>query len=148
MSLLNTLRQHLAPRKTNHPVFGQLRYQRVGFWEGAAHFEPIQCAVEVIVNAGTEGPSDEHQMFFRDLEKRYKDLEPILAKKLSETAREKQTNVAPNEVSHAFQLAAIEIPRHGAPESGWSLSYTCAVDGWHYQVSMKGWTAESVVAEC
>jgi hypothetical protein len=52
------------------PVFGPLRFQAAGFWEGNVLFSPTQSTIEVIVNAGRDGPSDSQRAFLKDLEVR------------------------------------------------------------------------------
>jgi hypothetical protein len=128
------------------PVFGPLRFQAAGFWEGNVLFSPTQSTIEVIVNAGRDGPSESQRSFMKDLEVRYPSIWTTVVSALREAAERIQGKV--QYTVDAFHLAGIEVPEAGAPSRGWSLSYTCDADGWHYEVLMKDWSPREVVPEC
>jgi hypothetical protein len=65
MNVLQRLRRLVAPIRVAGPVFGPLRFQNAGFWEGWVAFAPTGQRVEVLIDGGRDGPTERQREFFR-----------------------------------------------------------------------------------
>jgi hypothetical protein len=145
MGLFDRLGKLFQGKWLDDPLFGRIRFQSSGFWEGHAHFRPAGKAVEVLIDGGEEGPTEKQREFFRDLEARY----PQLAERLGDVLLRELASWTEKEYSRAevwnlFTLAAISIPDPRAVPLEWELTYETSADGHSFDVAMRGFEPEGV----
>lgn len=107
------------------PVFGTLRFQSVGFWEGKLDFGGD--IVEFVVEAGAEGPED-HQR--RTAELLSRDYERLTGQAKSAV-----------ETVEASVLTVESISFEQEP-SVYEIVFTCRDDSYYYNVRVNGDKAE------
>lgn len=144
MGFLRWLRERLQPRTCTDPLFGVLRFQRVGFWEGRAPFAPVAREVEVLIDADEDGPSLEQRAFYRELERRYDTLTGPLGDLLHEAYTNWKEDFPRPRIWEEFRLVAIDVPGGDVATASWELSFDCRSDDHSFDVQMRGWTPEGV----
>lgn len=139
MGFLDSLKKVLRPLRIDDPFFGRLRYQRAGFWEGKKRLDPLGAEIEVTIDAGEEGPAEAHREFYRQLEARYAELEPRIAKVLFEELMRWEDEPPAGGMRDEFSLEGIDVPRADASTLEWELFYPSKTTGHFFCVRMNGW---------
>ncbi len=137
--MLAKLLARFRPLRTEDPVFGPLRFQRVGTWEGHVQFAPTQSAVEILLDGGLSGPTEAQRHFFSELSARYPSLTPILREAL--TRRFAAIPERSLEASaEAFTLVCIGLPEDPYSSSPSELSFEGSASHLHFTVALSGWS--------
>ena len=131
------------PIRVSDARFGSLRFLRdARFWEGRAHFHPIDGEVEVLIHGSAAGPTDKQRAFFEEAERRYPELWPAVRAKLLVEAKQVELNV------EEFALVCVDVPESPTSVTEWQLSYETRPPSWHFTVTMRDWQPHDVLAEC
>jgi hypothetical protein len=139
--MLSRLFARFRPLRLVDPVFGSLRFQRVGFWEGRVTFTPTQSEVEVLLDGGPLGPSEAQRHFFTELSSRFHATLPALVKAMRERLASYQ---GPRKAqTESFTLVCIGLPADPSESSSCELSFEDA-SGFHYTVPISGWAPGTV----
>ena len=141
--MLNELLDLIRPVFISDPVFGRLRFQRVGFWEGSIVFPPGGATVEVLLDGGVGGPIEEQRSFLRVLTEKYPSLWPKV-----EVALERSLVDWQPDGKQEYRLVAIDIPLTALSGQECHLGYEAAPSGLHLDVEIQGWTVGDVAVEC
>jgi hypothetical protein len=139
MGFLDSLKKALRPLRIDDPFFGSLRYQRAGFWEGKKRLEPLGAEIEVLIDAGDEGPSEAHREFYRQVEARYGEIEPRIEKTLFDELRRWDDGAPAAGIRDEFPLESMDVPRADASPLEWELVYPSKTTGHYFSVSMRDW---------
>jgi hypothetical protein len=132
------------PPELLHPVFGRIVYVDEGIWEmGKVFFAPIKKEVEVIINAGPEGPGQPHLQFLAELEQRWPSLlaawEPLLRAALVDWIE----NPESGDIWKRVEVESIEIFPGLKPAQQWDFMFWCQEAG-HWPIfTMLDWTPQS-----
>ena len=143
--MFDRLFKRRRPQLIEDPLFGQLSFVEAknlsaSFWEGRGRFNPTASDVAYFIEAGDAGPCESHRAVYRNIERRYGELLPLVAPLL---LREYATQVAGTNVSigqSRFSLDIVHVPEVESASMEWSLDYSC--DQWEdalFTVHMKGW---------
>jgi hypothetical protein len=127
------------------PLFGQLSFVEAknpsaSFWEGRGRFNPTGSDVAYLIKAGDAGPGESHRSVYRNIERRYGELLPLVTPMLH---REYAAQVPGSDVSLGqpkFSLDIVHIPEVESESMEWGLDFSC--DQWDdalFTVHMKGW---------
>jgi hypothetical protein len=133
------------PKQAEDHLFGTLIFVETknpsdSFGEGHGRFNPINAAVTYFIKAGDAGPCESHRAVYRDIERRYDELLPLVTPMLQ---REYAAQVAGSDVplcQPKFSLDIVHIPEVDSESMEWSLDFSC--DQWDdalFTVHMKGW---------
>jgi hypothetical protein len=141
--MLEWLRTALKGRRLVDSVFGEIRFQKVGFWEGWVDFQPTGEKVEVLIDASSDGPREEQQEFIVRLALRYADLLPSINLVLQDGFTRSRPSSAAGPTD-SFRLVCIDVPDNPGEAADWSLSYEGRPSGYHYDVQMTGWMPSGV----
>ena len=130
------------PLRIIDPVFGSLRFQRVGFWEGHVRFAPTQSEVEVLLDGGPSGPTEAQRHFFAELSSRFHVTLPTLVEVMRERLASHQG--PPRQAqTESFTLVCIGLPADPSASSSCELSFE-DTSGFHYTVPISGWAPGTV----
>ena len=141
--MLKELLDLIRPVFISDPVFGRLRFQRVGFWEGNVVFPPAGATVEVLLDGGVGGPIEEQRTFFRMLAEKYSSLWPEV-----EVAMEKSLVDWRPDGKQEYRLVAIDIRPSALSGQECHLGYEASPSGLHPDVEIQGWRVGDVAVEC
>ena len=146
MTLKSVVEKFLGVRRIVDPVFGELRYQKVGFWEGWIFFRPVNENVEILIDGNEEGPRESQRDLVSQIEKRYPDLvKEAIVRAQQEVKRGKW---AANVKAEEFKLEAIDLPKVEIEPNKFSLSYLHLPSGCHCKIDFEAWKATAVLVEC
>ncbi len=139
MGLFDIFRRTKQP-ETLHPVFGRIVYQGDDTWElGKAAFPPVGHEIEVIIQAGVDGPSEAHARYWHELIERWPELkkacEPILRRTLVDWIEAPERG----DIWSRVDVESLTIYA-GAPPDEWELMVWCEEAGHWPTFAMKGWT--------
>lgn len=139
MAFLDIFRRTCQP-ETQHPLFGRIVYQGDNTWElGKAAFPPVGHDVEVIIQAGAEGPSEAHVRFWRELIERWpalqKACEPILRQALAGWIDTPERG----DIWARVDVESLTVYPETPPDH-WELMFWCEEAGHWPTFVMRGWT--------
>ena len=142
MSLFDFFR-HTRPPERRHPVFGRIVYQDDNTWErGQAFFPPVGHDIEVLIDAGPDGPGDEHLRYWSELAARWPALtqacEPLLRKSLAGWI----TTPERGDLWSRLKLESLDV-FPGSPPDEWELAFWCEEASHWPTLTMAGWTPTS-----
>lgn len=141
--MLEKLFARFRPLRTVDPVFGSLRFQRVGFWEGRVTFAPTQSPVEVLLDGGPSGPTEAQRRFLAELNTRFVAVLPAIVEAMRGWLASYQAE-QPQFQSESFTLVCISLPEDPFSAPSWELSFEGTESGFHYTVPISGWSPGSV----
>ncbi|HSE82916.1 MAG TPA: hypothetical protein VLB01_00040 [Thermodesulfobacteriota bacterium] len=144
MSVLNRIKKALSPLTKEDPFFGNIRYQKVGFWEGKKYFAPEQKEYEITIDGGEDRPTESQRQFFRELELRYPGLKWEFSKDLSEQLRNWDENWDEKDLWSHFELESFGLPDIDAGQMEWELVYEHKESGHYFCIMMNGWSVEGI----
>jgi hypothetical protein len=140
--MLASLFARIRPLRIVDAVFGSLRFQRVGFWEGRVTFAPTQSEVEVLLDGNRSGPTEAQRLFFTELSARFRGILPTLVKTMREELASYQGPPRQGQ-AESFSLVCIGLPADVSASSSCELSFEDAA-GFHYTVPVRGWAPGAV----
>lgn len=127
------------------PTFGEIRYQKAGFWEGRVIFSPLNSSVEVLIDGNEAGPSPEQREFLSRLEKVYETANQEATEKLNEAAS--ASSWSHHIMSTDLKLETIDIPLSPEENGQWAFTYLHVPTDSHCQVHFEKWKVFSVEIE-
>jgi hypothetical protein len=133
------------PKRNEDPLFGKLTFVEAknpsdSFWEGRGRFNPIDSDVPYSIKAGDAGPCESHRAAYRDIERRYDELLPLVTPLLHReyAAQMEGSDVPVGQVR--FSLDIVHIPEVESESMKWDMGFSCDQgDDWLFTVHMKGW---------
>lgn len=133
MKLFNWFRK---PQLIQDPFFGKLRFASFSnidknYFEGRIHFEATGNEIQLIIEAGQEGPGAPQQQFYRQLESRYKLYVPQIIPLLEEELRHWKAQFRILDFLREFTLISATIPRNDQGVLKWNLSFSTIHDENH-----------------
>ena len=144
--MFNELLDLVRPVFLTDPVFGRLRFQRVGLWEGSVEFPPVGGTVEVLVDADRSGPSEDQRRLLRELIGMYPALWSPLKSSLNDAIAGWHSGAGVTE--QTYRLVAITIPVATLATEGCLLGFEAAPAGLHLSVAVRGSQVGEVLVEC
>src|SRR5262245_14004460 len=144
MGLIKKAAKVFAPIYKEDPLFGRLRFQKTGFWEGKKYFTPERREYEFTLDGGEDHPTESQRRFFGELETRYATLKPEIAKVLLEQLRNWQKRFTTKDVWNEFRLESFGIPDVEAGQQEWELVYEFKQDGHLFCVILNGWKIDGI----
>ena len=143
MGLFDIFKRRKAPELI-HPVFGRIVYADENTWElGTARFAPINKQVEVIIQAGPEGPNESHLEFLAELEKRWPSLliawEPLLREALVDWIE----NPKSGDIWKRVEVESIEVFPGLKADQQWDFMFWCEEAGHWPVITMIGWAPQA-----
>lgn len=127
-----------------HPVYGRIVYQGNDTWEfGRMYFEPTKKEVDLLIDAGPEGPSDAHASYLTELSTRWPSLrsawEPLLKQALANWIP------TPNQgdIWSRVEVESLTIHRGIKPDEQWEFMFWCDEAGHWPTFVMHEWTPAS-----
>lgn len=137
-----------SARYIDDPVFGRLRFQRAAdFWEGFVDFAPTGSRIEVLIDAGADGPDEDQRQTLDELCARYQDVAgPARQTIVRELALRHERNVS-DPAEFRLKLVCLNFPK--SPDAGGTcdLSFDDETSGWHYTVRLRNWQPCEVAIE-
>jgi hypothetical protein len=133
------------PKVKEDRLFGQLSFVEAknpsaSFWEGRGRFNPTASDVAYYIKAGDAGPCELHRALYRNIERRYGELLPLVTPLLH---REYAGQVPGSDLSlgqATFNLDIVHIPEVESESMEWSLDFSCEQwDDALFTVHIKGW---------
>ncbi len=147
MDLFARLKKIFAPLTKDDPFFGQIRFQKAGFWEAKRHFAPEGREYEMTIAGGETRPTASQRDFYRELEARYPGLKAEIAQELLAQLRNWREELAPPDVWAYFSLESFGLPDLDAGETIWELIYELKDDGHLFCVVLDGWAIRGIRIE-
>lgn len=113
-----------------HPVFGTMRFIPVGddegYWEAEGRVEG--AVIDVLIEAGKEGPTEAHVEFFlsqtASLDELFAQAAPVLVPDFEMW----MNGPFPENWREAFRFIGLTVPKNGDPANPWDISYDCIPD--------------------
>jgi len=150
MGLFTWLLAAVRPKRISDPLFGKLLFMKAaaGYWEGRCEFIPLGHQIEVFIDAGEGGPSEQHREFYRLIEQRFPELMESLRPVLEREYRGWMHKDLVQTVEEEFALSSLSIPDGGVSPLEWEVTFECASDQEHvFTVTMKDWSPEIVTID-
>lgn len=132
------------PLVKDDPVFGRIRYQRAGFWEGDVYFAPEDRRYGITIDGGPDRPTDAQRAFFHELETRYPALKAVFADDLLEQLQNWNPEIRAEDVWAHFTLESFGLPDLAAGERAWEMIYELHDDGHLFGLLLEDWTVTGV----
>lgn len=138
MGLFDIFRRPKQP-EILHPHFGRIVYQGDNTWElGKRLFGPIAHDVEVMIDAGPEGPTDAHERYWHELVARWPELkascEPLLRTALKDWVETPERG----DIWTRLDVESLHVYADSPPDQ-WELMFWCEEAGHWPTISMNHW---------
>jgi hypothetical protein len=130
MSLLKRLLFGNAPKRIEHPVFGEALLMRAklgSYWEVETEVAGRRFTI-AIETLAEEEPTDEQVKFFerysRDPDSTFRAAAPLLVPEFEKWTR----GAFPTQWQEAFEFVGMSVPVEGDERNPWDLSFECLKD--------------------
>lgn len=131
MNIFKKIAEAFKPLTLNDPVFGSLRFQKVGIWEGKVQFKPLSVEVEVLVDADSTGPTEEQRRWFKEVELRYPSLLPEIVEGAMPRIQEWNGDLTKDKMLQELILESISINKCESGRHEWDLTFNSeSLDHW------------------
>jgi hypothetical protein len=141
MNIFKKIAETFKPLTINDPVFGTLRFQKVGFWEGKVHFKPLSVEVEVLVDADSTGPTEEQRRWFKEVELKYPSLLPEIVEGAMPRIQEWNVDLTKDKMLQELKLESISVNKCESGRHEWDLTFNSeSLEHW-VSVTLTDWTA-------
>ncbi|HEX3037170.1 MAG TPA: hypothetical protein VHT73_18955 [Thermodesulfobacteriota bacterium] len=144
MSILDRLKKTFSPITKEDPFFGNIRYQKVGFWEGRKYFAPEKREYEITIDGGEDRPTESQRQFFRELELRYPSLKGEFSKDLLEQLRNWNEDCDEKDLWNQFELESFGLPDIDAGQKEWELVFEHKESGHYFCIMINEWNVEGI----
>jgi len=130
MGLFNLFKK---PTIIQDNFFGSLRFMDFkdpskNYFEGKGYFTPTQSETEYLIQADIEGPTDEQQQFYRDLQDNFIHYIQKIKPLIEEEFRNWKEDFEIKNFTNEFALVCLTIPRHGLRPLIWDMTFTTVHD--------------------
>jgi hypothetical protein len=113
-----------SPPALDHPVFGRLTYSRHDGWMNAAFTAFGFTGIDLLIDAGPEGPTPRQLQSFGDLTAKHPSILSESVNQLQELRKQMELPAG------TFRLSGITIPSYRPEPQGslWTLWFDCLED--------------------
>jgi len=141
-------------RRVEDPTFGALTYEPP-WWRGKVRFRPCSSEVAVNIESDERGPTDQQRERFRELDRKYQGLLPLIGAALwelygpvrAELESDRDARLgpsSPSEMVEHTELFGIDVRHDGGIELGYSFDNEVGWDDAMFNVAIEGWTPRPV----
>lgn len=125
------------PLIVNDDFFGALRFvdfkdPSKDYFEGKGHFTPTSSEIEYLIQADKDGPTDEQQQFYRDLQSNFNQFIDKMKPLIEDEFRNWKDDFVIKDFNKEFELVCITIPRLDVRPLIWDMVFTTIHDESHH----------------
>ena len=123
MNIFRKIANAFMPLTLDDPVFGKMRFQKVGFWEGKVQFKPLSSEVEVLIDADPDGPTEEQRRWFKEIEGRYSSFLPQIIDAAMPRIREWNKELTKDKMLSELKLETISVNKCAQGKHEWDITF-------------------------
>ena len=147
MNILKKIFTALGPLKLSDPVFGYIRFQKVGFWEGKVQFKPLSSEIEVLIDGGATGPTEEQRRWFRIVEEKYLAALPQIIEAAMPRVREWNKELTNDRLLAELKLETISVNMCEPDAHEWDITfYSEPLEHW-VNITLTEWTVNTTTID-
>ena len=147
MNIFKKIADAFKPLTLVDPVFGTLRYQKVGFWEGKVRFQPLSEEIEVLVDGDATGPTGEQGRWFKEIEGRYASFLPQIVDSAMPRIHEWNKELTKDKMLKELKLETISVNKCESGQHEWEVTfYSDSLEHW-VNVTFIDWKASQAMID-
>lgn len=147
MNIFKKIAEAFKPLTLNDPVFGTLRFQKVGFLEGKVRFKPLSADVEVLVDGDSTGPTEEQRRWFKEVEDKFPALLPDIVEGAMPQIREWNADLTKDKMLQELKLETISVNKCVPGKHEWDLTFNAeSLEHW-VNVSLIDWATTKTIID-
>ena len=140
MNIFKKLLAAFGPPTLSDPVFGTIRFQKVGFWEGKIRFAPLSSEIEVLIDSGATGPTEEQRQWFRTVEEKYLSSLPQIIDVAMPQVHEWNKELTKEKLMAELHLETISINKCEPGTHEWDITfYSGTLEHW-VNITLNEWS--------
>ena len=147
MNILKKIFTALGPLKLSDPVFGYIRFQKVGFWEGKVQVKPLSSEIEVLIDGGATGPTEEQRRWFRIVEEKYLAALPHIIEAAMPRVREWNKELTKEKLLAELKLETISVNKCEPETHEWDITfYSGTLEHW-LNITLNEWSEKNTIID-
>ena len=147
MNIFKKIFTALGPPTLSDSVFGTIRYQKVGFWEGKVQFKPLSSEIEVLIDGDATGPTEEQRRWFRIVEEKYLAALPQIIEAAMPRVREWNKELTKEKLLAELKLETISVNKCEPGRHEWDITfYSEPLEHW-VNITLIEWTGKSTTID-
>lgn len=147
MNIFKKIAESFKPIMLNDPVFGTLRFQKVGFWEGKVQFKPLSSEIEVLVDGDATGPTEEQRRWFKEIEEKYTSFLPQIIDTAMPQIQEWNKELTKEKMLKDLKLETISVNKCEPGKHEWDITFNSeSLEHW-VSVEFTDWTGNQTTID-
>lgn len=148
MCILQQIVKYFHPIYMQDPLFGTIRFSKVGLWVGKVFLAPIGAEAEATVSADRTGPTETQRAIFRTIGERYGKVLETALDRLSQEAVIIDAHLARENLRDDMRFDGIYISGEDLQQAEFAITFYVRSIGQMATFSFKEWRIEAVIIEC